>query len=106
MMRSTNPALNHGGWPADMSLSMDDHAQPIRMLLFIRQAWGLAEDLAAPAQPGSREGILGPAGRSRPGPVGATVDPDLVERVGGKGAGCPPHPRAGGNYRGNRFSHR
>lgn len=31
-----------------MSLATDDHAQPIRMLLFIRQAWGLAEDLALP----------------------------------------------------------
>lgn len=48
MMRSTNPALRHRGWPAGMSLYVDDHAQPIRMLLFIRQAWGLAGDLALP----------------------------------------------------------
>jgi len=48
MMRSTNPALHHGGWPADMTLSVDDHAQPIRMLLFIRQAWGLAGDVVLP----------------------------------------------------------
>ncbi|NAZ17769.1 hypothetical protein [Glutamicibacter soli] len=67
MMRSTNPARGHGAWPAEMSLSMDDHAQPIRMLLFIRQAWGLAEDLALPE--------LSPV----PG-TGASAMPDEADR--------------------------
>lgn len=45
MRSSSNPFAASSAWPAQMNLSCDDHAQPIRQLLFIRQAWNVAEEL-------------------------------------------------------------
>ncbi|MGP9031925.1 hypothetical protein ACT17S_02495 [Glutamicibacter mysorens] len=72
MMRSTNPAPRHGRWPSDMSLPVDDHAQPIQMLLFIRQAWGLAGDLALPQ--------LSPVPETGSSALPDEVDRDLSEQ--------------------------
>lgn len=35
-------------WPRDMIISVDEHAQNLKMLLFVRHAWSLAQDLDIP----------------------------------------------------------
>lgn len=35
-------------WPKDMTIRIDDHAQNLKMLLFIRQAWMVAQDIEIP----------------------------------------------------------
>ncbi len=35
-------------WPRDMRIATDGHAQHLKMLLFIRQAWMIAQDVAIP----------------------------------------------------------
>jgi hypothetical protein len=35
-------------WPKDMTITIDDHAQNLKMLLFIRQAWLVAQDVNIP----------------------------------------------------------
>lgn len=35
-------------WPEDMAIRIDDHAQNLKMLLFIRQAWMIAQDIEIP----------------------------------------------------------
>lgn len=51
-----------------MSLAIDEHAQQLRMLLYIRHAWGLADDLPLPA--------LHPVPEA-----GSSAMPDEVERI-------------------------
>ncbi len=35
-------------WPKEMTIRIDDHAQNLKMLLFIRQAWMIAQDIEIP----------------------------------------------------------
>lgn len=35
-------------WPQGMRITVEDHVQNIKMLLFIRQAWSIARDIAIP----------------------------------------------------------
>lgn len=35
-------------WPKDMVITVDEHVQNLKMLLFVRQAWSLAPDLDIP----------------------------------------------------------
>lgn len=38
-----------GSWPPGMAITVDTHAQPLLVLLYVRQAWSLAETLHLPA---------------------------------------------------------
>jgi hypothetical protein len=35
-------------WPREMRITIEDHVQHLKMLLFIRQAWMIAQDVAIP----------------------------------------------------------
>ncbi len=43
-----NTRDRHVTWPRDMHISINEHAQPLKILLFIRHAWSIAQDLKIP----------------------------------------------------------
>ena len=47
-MRFTEP-MPHNPWPHDMVIRVDDNPQHLTVLLFIRQAWGIAAGTDVPA---------------------------------------------------------